>query len=69
MNTLLEYITFTKGIGYLIAIAFLIAFIIFWQVMYGRGKSRGRVITISVLSIMVLGLAVLVGSCLVNAPN
>jgi riboflavin transporter FmnP len=69
MDNLLQYITFTKGIGYLIAIAFLIAFVVFWQIMYGRGKSRGRVVTITVLSCLVLGIAVLVGSCLAGAPH
>ena len=67
MNTILEFMTFTKGIEYLIAIAFLIAFIAFWQLVYGRGK--GRVITISVLSYMVLGIIILVASCLTTAPQ
>ncbi len=67
MNTILEFMTFTKGIEYLIAIAFLIAFIAFWQLVYGRGK--GRVITISVLSYMVLGIIILVASCLTMAPQ
>lgn len=67
MNSLLEFITFTKGIEYLIAIAFLIAFIVFWQLVYGRGKRR--VITIAVLSYMVLGIIIVVGSCLTTAPQ
>lgn len=67
MNSLLEFTTFTKGIEYLIAIAFLIAFIVFWQLVYGRGKRR--VITIAVLSYMVLGIIIVVGSCLTTAPQ
>jgi hypothetical protein len=67
MNTMLELVTFTKGIEYLIAIGFLIAFIVFWQLVYGRGK--GRVITISVLSYMVLAIIILVASCLTTAPQ
>lgn len=67
MNTMLEFMTFTKGIEYLIAIAFLIAFIAFWQLVYGRGK--GRVITIAVLSYMVLAIIILVGSCVTMAPQ
>ena len=67
MDTLLEFITFTKGMEYLIAIGFLIAFIVFWQLVYGRGK--GRVITIAVLSYMVLGIIILAGSCVTMAPR
>lgn len=67
MDTLLEFITFTKGIEYLIAIGFLIVFIVFWQLVFGRGK--GRVITISVLSYMVLAIVILVASCLTTAPQ
>ena len=66
MNTMLELITFTKGMEYLIAIAFVIAFIAFWQLVYGRG--RGRVITIGVLSYLVLGVGILVASCLTTVP-
>jgi len=67
MNTMLEFITLTKGVEYLIAIGVLIAFIVFWQLVYGRGK--GRVITIAVLSYMVLGVGILVASCLTMAPQ
>lgn len=64
---LLEFITFTKGVEYLIAIGFVIAFIAFWQLVYGKGK--GRIVTIAVLCYMVLGIAILVGSCLNMAPR
>ncbi len=67
MTTLLEFITFTKGMEYLIAIGFIIAFIAFWQLVYGRGKTR--VITIAVLLYMVLGIAILIASCLNMAPR
>jgi len=67
MTTLLEFMTFTKGIGYLIAIGFIIAFIAFWQLVYGKGKTR--VITIAVLLYMVLGIGILVASCLTMAPR
>lgn len=67
MNTLLEFITFTKGMEYLIAIAFMITFIAFWQLVYGRGK--GRVITIALLSYIVLGIGILVASCITTAPR
>ncbi len=67
MDTLLGFITFTKGVEYLIAIGFLLSFIAYWQLMYGRGKRR--VIAIAVLSYMVLGIMILVGSCLTMAPR
>ncbi len=67
MDTLLGFITFTKGVEYLIAIGVLMAFIAFWQLVYGGGK--GRVIRIAVLSYMVLGIMILVGSCLTTAPR
>ncbi len=37
MNTLLEFITLTKGMEYLIAIAFMFAFVAFWQLIHHRG--------------------------------
>lgn len=67
MDTLLGFITLTKGVEYLIAIGFLMAFIAYWQLMYGKGKRR--VITIVVLSYMVLGIMILVGSCLTMASR
>ena len=67
MNTLLGFITFTKGVEYLIAIGFLMAFIAYWQLVYGKGKRR--MITIAVLSYIVLGIMILVGSCLTMAPR
>lgn len=67
MKTLLEFMTFTKGIEYLIAIAVLIAFIAFWQLVYGRGKGVG--IRIAVLSYIVLGILILVASCVTTAPR
>lgn len=67
MDTLLELTTFTKGIGYLIAIGFLIAFIAFWQLVYGKGK--GRIMVITVLSYMALGIGILIASCIATAPQ
>lgn len=65
MNTMLEFITFTKGVEYLIAIGFLLAFIAFWQLVYGKGK--GRLITIAVLLYMLVAIIILIGSCLTSA--
>ncbi len=67
MDSLLEFLSFTKGIEYLIGIGFLIAFIAFWQLVYGKGK--GLVIKIAVLSYMVLAFILLVVSCLNTAPQ
>lgn len=67
MNTFLDYLTFTKGVEYLLAIAFLIAFIAFWLWVYGREK--GKTIRIAVLLYLVLGFVILVGSCLTTAPR
>ena len=55
MNTLLEFLEFTKGTSYLIAVAFLLGFIAFWQLMQFRGKRLAtRIIP---LAILVLGLS------------
>lgn len=66
MNTLLEFMTFTKGIEYLIAIAFLVAFIAFWQLAYG--KTKRLAIRIAVVAYIVAGLLIVLGSCLAAAP-
>jgi len=67
MDSLLEFLNFTKGIEYLIGVGFLIAFIAFWYLVYGKGK--GLVIKIAVLSYMVLAFIILVVSCLNTAPQ
>lgn len=67
MDTYLNFLTLTKGVEYLLAIAFLIAFIAFWQWVYGSGK--GKVIKMAVLLYLVLGFFILVGSCLTTAPR
>ena len=44
MHTLLEFITLTKGIEYLIAVAFLTSFILFWQLAVAPPRpARSRV--------------------------
>jgi len=64
MKTLLEFITLTKGVEYLIAIAFLIGFIAFWFLLHYRGRGRGFAARILPAGILVLGLGVLVYSCI-----
>ena len=53
MKTLLEFITYTKGVEYLIAIAFLFGFIAFWQLLHHRGK--GLIVRIIPLAVLTLG--------------
>ncbi len=61
MKTLLEFITMTKGVEYLIAIAFLFGFIAFWQLLHHRGK--GLVVRIIPLAVLMLGFGALAYTC------
>ena len=61
MKTLLEFMTYTKGMEYLIAIAFLFAFVAFWQLLHHRGK--GLVIRIIPLAVLALGFGALASTC------
>ncbi len=36
MNSLNDFITYTKGIEYIIAVVFLFGFIGFWKLLFGR---------------------------------
>lgn len=65
MHTMLDFITYTKGIEYLIALAFIIAFLVFWQFMHGAKMNR---VMLTVLTSITLGLVVLAGSCIGNGP-
>lgn len=67
MDTLLEFLTFTKGTGYLISIGFVLAFIGFWQLVYGKGK--GRIVTIAVMAYLVIGIIIVFASCLATGPR
>ena len=66
MNNLLEFTTHIKGVEYLIAIAFLLAFIAFWQLAFGRRRGRWR--RIAVPGYMAAGLLILAGSCAATGP-
>lgn len=61
-NTLLDFIRFTKGVEYLIAIAFLLGFIAFWQWMQRRGK--GLTVRIIPVTVLVLSFGTLAYSCI-----
>lgn len=67
MHTLLELIKLTKGIEYLIAIAFLIAFIAFWQWMNHTGK--GLATRVIPLLIVVVGLGGLATTCISSSAG
>ncbi len=67
MDTLLEFITFTKGVEYLIAVASLIGFIAFWQLVYGEGK--GLALRVAALVFLSLGPLILAASRLVTMPR
>ncbi len=38
METFVEYMTYVKGIGYLLVVAFLFAFIAFWMLVHTKNK-------------------------------
>ena len=64
MKTLLEFITLTKGVEYLIAIAFLLAFIAFWQLTHHRGK--GLIVRIVPVMVLTLVLGTLASTCVIQ---
>ncbi|MHC4515376.1 MAG: cytochrome c3 family protein [Planctomycetota bacterium] len=55
MDRLLEFMTATKGVEYLIVVAFLLAFVAFWQLMSHRGK--GLMIRTVPPGVLALGIA------------
>ena len=67
MNNLLEFLAFTKGVEYLIAIAFIIGFCIFWIVLYG--EKRGMAVKVGLLAYLLVGFILMVGSCLTARPE
>jgi len=59
MDTILEFIQFTKATEYLLAVAFLFGFIAFWQLLWHRGRGLlVRVVPSVVLSTGFAGLTV-----------
>lgn len=60
METLLEYLTFVKGIGYLVVVAFLLAFITFWQLIHAKEKGFVKVVPMVVLIWVAFGAASMV---------
>lgn len=70
MSTLLEYITYVKGIEYLIVIAFCFAFIALWMMTLNSEKEniKGVLKIIALLSIVFGGAAVVIASNGSNEP-
>ncbi len=66
MNTLVDFFAFTKGVQYLMAIVFVLAFSAFWLVVYG--KRKGLALKMGVLIYLALGFLLMVGSCLTTGP-
>src|SRR5512136_2963839 len=64
MNTIVEFMTYTKGVEYLIAIAFLLCFFIFWQIVHHRG--RGLFIKVAPLAVGILGIGALASTCVMQ---
>ena len=67
VNSLLNFFAFTKGVEYLIAIAFIIAFSTLWLIVYGKGKGLG--LKIGLMSYLILGFILMLGSCLATRPH
>lgn len=66
MSSLVEFMELTKGIEYLIAIAFVFAFIAFWQLVQHRG--RGLLLKIIPVAVLALGFGGLASTCVRTAP-
>ncbi|MEE9399141.1 MAG: cytochrome c3 family protein [Dehalococcoidales bacterium] len=64
MKTLLEFITLTKGVEYLIAIAFLFGFIAFWQLAQHGGKRL--VVRVVPAFVLMLGIGTLASTCVIQ---
>ncbi len=62
MNNLVEFMTLTKGIEYLLAIAFVFGFLGFWQWQHHRG--RGLLLRIAPALLLALGFAGLASTCI-----
>ena len=66
MNTISD-IAHIKGIEYLIAIAFLFAFVAYWQFVHHRGK--GLAIRVIPLLVVTVGLGALASTCVINGDE
>src|SRR5574337_1483132 len=63
MKTLLEYITFIKGVEYLIVVAFGFGFIAFWLLVHNRQIEAKKIVSIVIpLSLIFSGAAVVLAT-------
>lgn len=66
METFVEYMTYVKGLGYLLVVAFLFAFITFWMLVHTKNKDFVKSVPIIVVIWLMFGVASAVVS---NANN
>ena len=57
METFVEYMTYVKGIGYLLVVAFLFAFIAFWMLVHTKNKDIIKTVPVLVAIWLVFGVA------------
>lgn len=55
METFLEYMTFVKGIGYLLVVAFLLAFVTFWKLVNTKHSGMTKVVPMVVIMWLAFG--------------
>lgn len=55
METLLEYLIFVKGIGYLLVVAFLLAFLTFWKLIHTKENEIVKVVPLIVVMWITFG--------------
>ncbi len=57
METLVEYLTYVKGIGYVLVVAFLFAFITFWLLVHTKNKDIVKTVPVVVMIWLAFGVA------------
>jgi hypothetical protein len=62
METLVEYLTYVKGIGYVLVVAFLLAFITFWLMVHTKNKEMIKVVPFVVIIWLAFGAAALISN-------
>ena len=57
METLVEYLTYVKGTGYVLVVAFLLAFITFWMLVHSKNKDLIKGLPVIVIIWLAFGAA------------
>jgi len=65
-GNLVEYMTYVKGLGYLLVVAFLFAFITFWMLVHTKNKDFVKSVPIVVVIWLMFGVA---SAVVTNATN